>query len=446
MTSDPYIFATDTLPSDERFLPPMANGLLGWRVFSDKMHMGGVYSGEAGACHRADLPCPLAVRLKLEEPAFLKVSHRLLHTSSIGPKKDCTDAYIACIHHQCERTRKIWGLQHRFAEEDRFNLVQCLLTVRRPLPLDPFSQQIHQRCGHSSEIWHKPLIKATHTQHLHQLSANGRCGEIHNDLDLCSLSQHCPTPHLMPQATKASAQFLTAHWQQHQHPVSHGKRRQWSHTVDHDTGKWFLHNRKWLKWGDGNLVPCFACHLTILAGSTKMDHVLADLGPVKITQYPLKSLAGPQVPSHRGRMSQLHYLLPKFKWHHHLTSHPPILIGGAVNWPPLTHQHIILHINSCCYSLTLLFCYSLLPQSGQHAILMLLPHKGLPSEMEGLRPPNRTGENVSANSTDSSKSTRGAPGSSITAGGVTESGLTTTSSETAGQILPRTSLASQRKP
>lgn len=68
MSSDPYIFKTDTLPSDERYLPPLANGLLGWRVFGDKMYMGGVYNGEAGECHRADLPCPLAARLKLEEP------------------------------------------------------------------------------------------------------------------------------------------------------------------------------------------------------------------------------------------------------------------------------------------------------------------------------------------------------------------------------------------
>lgn len=68
MSSDAYVFSTDTLPSDDRFLPPLANGLLGWRVFSDRMHMGGIYNGEAGECHRADLPCPLAVRMKLEEP------------------------------------------------------------------------------------------------------------------------------------------------------------------------------------------------------------------------------------------------------------------------------------------------------------------------------------------------------------------------------------------
>ncbi|XP_076847033.1 protein-glucosylgalactosylhydroxylysine glucosidase [Brachyhypopomus gauderio] len=66
-SSDPYIFSSDTLPSDPRFLPPLANGQLGWRVFEKTMHMGGVYNGEGGACHRADIPCPLAVWMSTEE-------------------------------------------------------------------------------------------------------------------------------------------------------------------------------------------------------------------------------------------------------------------------------------------------------------------------------------------------------------------------------------------
>ncbi|KAA0724679.1 Protein-glucosylgalactosylhydroxylysine glucosidase [Triplophysa tibetana] len=64
---DPYIFTSDTLPSDPRFMPPLTNGLLGWRVFDRIMHMGGVYNGEGGACHRADIPCPLAVQMKPDE-------------------------------------------------------------------------------------------------------------------------------------------------------------------------------------------------------------------------------------------------------------------------------------------------------------------------------------------------------------------------------------------
>lgn len=68
MTSDPdYIFISDTLPSDPRFMPPLANGLLGWRVFDSFMHMDGVYNGEGGTCHRGNIPCPLAVQVKTAE-------------------------------------------------------------------------------------------------------------------------------------------------------------------------------------------------------------------------------------------------------------------------------------------------------------------------------------------------------------------------------------------
>ncbi|XP_020790881.2 protein-glucosylgalactosylhydroxylysine glucosidase [Boleophthalmus pectinirostris] len=65
---DPYIFCTDTLPSDARYLPPLANGLLGWKVYNNVMHMGGIYNGEGGRCHRADIPCPLAVKMDTVEP------------------------------------------------------------------------------------------------------------------------------------------------------------------------------------------------------------------------------------------------------------------------------------------------------------------------------------------------------------------------------------------
>ncbi|NP_001071193.2 protein-glucosylgalactosylhydroxylysine glucosidase isoform X1 [Danio rerio] len=67
MTSDPvdpYIFTSDTLPSDPRFMPPLSNGLLGFRVFDSIMHMGGVYNGEGGTCHRGNIPCPLAAQMK----------------------------------------------------------------------------------------------------------------------------------------------------------------------------------------------------------------------------------------------------------------------------------------------------------------------------------------------------------------------------------------------
>ncbi|MBN3294954.1 PGGHG glucosidase, partial [Amia calva] len=62
---DPYLFSSPVLPSDPRFLATVANGYVGTAVFSDIMHVGGVYSGTGGHCHRADVPCPLGVQLQL---------------------------------------------------------------------------------------------------------------------------------------------------------------------------------------------------------------------------------------------------------------------------------------------------------------------------------------------------------------------------------------------
>ncbi|XP_077596971.1 protein-glucosylgalactosylhydroxylysine glucosidase [Stigmatopora nigra] len=67
MSVDPYTFISDSLPADHRFLPPLANGLLGWKVYNNTMHMGGVYNGGQGQCHRADVPCPFAVTVETEE-------------------------------------------------------------------------------------------------------------------------------------------------------------------------------------------------------------------------------------------------------------------------------------------------------------------------------------------------------------------------------------------
>lgn len=90
--SDPYIFNTDSLPTDPRFLPPLANGLLGWRVYNHVMHVGGVYNGEGGRCHRADVPCPLAVEVKLEEPA---VQEYTLDTRTGTPPPPTEEVYCS---------------------------------------------------------------------------------------------------------------------------------------------------------------------------------------------------------------------------------------------------------------------------------------------------------------------------------------------------------------
>ncbi|XP_053575935.1 protein-glucosylgalactosylhydroxylysine glucosidase [Bombina bombina] len=61
--NEPWIFITDSLPSDPRLMATVANGYLGSRVFSDVLHVNGVYNGSVGDCHRADVPSPLNVRL-----------------------------------------------------------------------------------------------------------------------------------------------------------------------------------------------------------------------------------------------------------------------------------------------------------------------------------------------------------------------------------------------
>lgn len=96
--SDPYIFATDTLPADLRFLPPLANGLLGWKVFNNIMHMGGVYNGEGGRCHRADLPCPLAVKVEAGEPARHTYT---LDTHKGSPRSQVAETLVAVMNHRC---------------------------------------------------------------------------------------------------------------------------------------------------------------------------------------------------------------------------------------------------------------------------------------------------------------------------------------------------------
>lgn len=118
MTSDPYLFSTDTLPDDRRFLPPLANGLLGWRVYSDIMHVGGIYNGEGGKCHRADVPCPLAVELELgEEP--------VQHTYTL-------DAHSGTFTHALSAAGASVS-QHLYAHRHYPNLMVMEVEVVRPV-------------------------------------------------------------------------------------------------------------------------------------------------------------------------------------------------------------------------------------------------------------------------------------------------------------------------
>ncbi|XP_031420514.1 protein-glucosylgalactosylhydroxylysine glucosidase isoform X2 [Clupea harengus] len=127
--SDPYVFTTDALPSDLRFLPPLANGLLGWTVYDNIMHMGGVYNGEGGDCHRADVPCPLAVRVKMGEGEEGK------HTYSLDTRTGLF-THIVC-------TESVCVTQSLYAHRQYPNLlVMEVLLVRQVTSQEPITVQL----------------------------------------------------------------------------------------------------------------------------------------------------------------------------------------------------------------------------------------------------------------------------------------------------------------
>ncbi|XP_030646782.1 protein-glucosylgalactosylhydroxylysine glucosidase [Chanos chanos] len=136
--SNPYIFTSDTLPSDSRFLPPIANGLLGWRVFEKIMHMGGVYNGEGGDCHRADIPCPLAVTMKTGEEEQ--------HNYSL-------DTYTGVFTHSL-RTARVSATQSFYAHRLHPNLlVMEVLLERQVTTAEPITVELESSfTPHSDDI------------------------------------------------------------------------------------------------------------------------------------------------------------------------------------------------------------------------------------------------------------------------------------------------------
>ena len=44
------------LPTDEKLLPTLSNGHLGFTLFSDSIYMNGLYNGKGGLSHRARIP------------------------------------------------------------------------------------------------------------------------------------------------------------------------------------------------------------------------------------------------------------------------------------------------------------------------------------------------------------------------------------------------------
>lgn len=121
---DPYVFCTDTLPSDVRFLPPLANGLLGWKVYSNIMHMGSVYNGEGGRCHRADIPCPLAVKMDTVDP---------------GRHSYCLDTHTGVFTHTLS-TDRVTASQSLYSHRSYCNLmVMEVMMVRQGTDEEPIT-------------------------------------------------------------------------------------------------------------------------------------------------------------------------------------------------------------------------------------------------------------------------------------------------------------------
>uniref|UniRef100_A0A6Q2Y5Y2 Protein-glucosylgalactosylhydroxylysine glucosidase n=1 Tax=Esox lucius TaxID=8010 RepID=A0A6Q2Y5Y2_ESOLU len=133
--TDPYIFTTDLLPLDPRFLPPLANGLLGWRVYCDIMHMGGLYNGEGGECHRANLPSPLAVRMEIEED---ETAGPVQHSYSL-------DTHTGIFTHSL-RTANVMASQLLYAHRHHPNLlVMEVLLVRQGTSQEPIRVKLDSR-------------------------------------------------------------------------------------------------------------------------------------------------------------------------------------------------------------------------------------------------------------------------------------------------------------
>ncbi|MFT7806964.1 acid trehalase-like protein 1 isoform X1 [Arapaima gigas] len=136
MTPDLHVFTSDWLPSDERFLPTLANGLLGWRVFSSVMHVGGVYNGQAGQCHRADVPCPLVARIHVGKPGT--------HTYSL----DTHSGVFSEVVQTPSVTVSLSYYAHRCSPN---MLVMEVCLVRQGAAEEPLTVELHSSFKPSSE-------------------------------------------------------------------------------------------------------------------------------------------------------------------------------------------------------------------------------------------------------------------------------------------------------
>ncbi|XP_061892002.1 protein-glucosylgalactosylhydroxylysine glucosidase [Entelurus aequoreus] len=143
MSTDLYTFSSDSLPGDPRFLPPLANGLLGWRVYSDVLHVGAVYNGERGDCHRADVPCPLAVTVVMEEggqDSFSLDAYNGVFTRTLtSPGATVSQSFYSHRYHSNLMVMEILLVRHAPSE--------VVLAVNLVTSFLPQSKDIHFQSG-----------------------------------------------------------------------------------------------------------------------------------------------------------------------------------------------------------------------------------------------------------------------------------------------------------
>ncbi|KAK6472463.1 protein-glucosylgalactosylhydroxylysine glucosidase [Huso huso] len=154
---DPYLFTSDTLPSDPRFMATVANGFVGTRVFGDVMHVGGVYSGGVGVCHRADVPSPLAVRVRLDRADSSGLRQRYTLDTRAGwftHSQSCDDVTVS---------------QTILAHRSHPNLLAMELRMERQVtPGEPITVQLQSSfTPQSSDIAFEPGPDYQGGRHIH---------------------------------------------------------------------------------------------------------------------------------------------------------------------------------------------------------------------------------------------------------------------------------------
>ncbi|NXJ68026.1 PGGHG glucosidase, partial [Rostratula benghalensis] len=117
---DPAVFTSTSLPSDPRLLATVTNAYLGTRVYRDILHVNGVYNGALGDTHRADVPSPINVRMRVPD--------------ADSPAETFTlNTRTGTFSHQLQST-DYTATQHIYAHHSLVHLMAFSITIRRSAP------------------------------------------------------------------------------------------------------------------------------------------------------------------------------------------------------------------------------------------------------------------------------------------------------------------------